>query len=596
MCAATVVLFGATGAGKTTTAQVLSKQYGWSTLDIDQAIEAEQGRPIADLIRVEGEQYFRDLEAQAIEKALKEAYDAISIGAGAVMSAKVRESIQASNALPILLDLSAECASDRVLRDHLSGVQIRPMVAGVLEGKTQAEAQHSLHKRISELGASRMETYRQSSRIRIVTEFADASTIARLVVALRGLSAIGPKLLISPQQLPGYAVSTVWTCEAGGAKDVWKVAEGFSERKQEGVFVAADSGIPAEVLDAILPNDGTAVTVKLGAGEKLKQLSEVERLGDLLLDAGANRNWTLVAAGGGVLGDLGGLVASLFQRGVNLVQLPTTLVAQVDSAIGGKTGVNLAGGKNQMGTFYPAPTVLSDVGSLVSLPDREFRSGLAEVIKYAAVFSEDFFSYLEQVIDKVLVKDTQALFEVVGFCALQKQRCIHNDLEDRLNVRALLNFGHTYGHAIEKLSGYGALLHGEAVAIGMIQAVAVSAELRNSEVSKVTSGGAETDRDLERIARLLQRCLLPVAIPEGLLPKASSNAVGSSDGLVERTATSGNKPGGRPSLADWSAALRTDKKRSGNEVNFVVLEKLGSARVRRVSLERLVQRLGEPAL
>ena len=301
-----------------------------------------------------------------------------------------------------------------------------------------------------------------------------------------------------------------------------------------------------------------------------------------------------------MIGDLGGLVASLFQRGMNLVQLPTTLVAQVDSAVGGKTGVNLAGGKNQLGTFYPAPVVLSDVGMLQSLPEREYRSGLAEVVKYAAVFSEDFFSYLEQVIDKVLVKDTQALFEVVGFCSLQKQRCIHNDLEDRLNVRALLNFGHTYGHAIEKLSGYGTMLHGEAVSIGMIQAVKVSAELAlakaGQEGKQCSNEKAETHRDLERIARLLQRCLLPVAIPEGLLPKASSRALGSREGLVDGTATFGGEPGARPSLADWSAALRTDKKRSGNEVNFVVLEKIGSAYVRRVPLERLVQRLGEPAL
>lgn len=595
MCAATVVLIGATGAGKTTTAQVLGEQYGWSTLDIDQTIEVEEGRSIAEIIRVEGEQYFRELEAKAITSALNQAFDAISVGAGAVMSQTVREVLSSKGALSVFLDVSAECAADRVLGDQLNGIQVRPMVG--------SGARPEIVGRITRLGEERRATYQSVARIRIVTEFASADTIARLVTSIRELSCDGPKLMVSPQQLPGHGISTVWTCEAGGAADIWRTTELFSERKQEGMFVIADSGIPESVLKAVLPESVTenaSLCRRIGSGEKLKQLKEVERLSDLLLEVGANRSWTLVAAGGGVIGDLGGLVASLFQRGMNLVQLPTTLVAQVDSAIGGKTAVNLSGGKNQLGTFYPAPVVLSDVGTLQSLPEREFRSGLAEVVKYAAVFSEDFFSYLEQVIDKVLVKDTQALFEVVGFCALQKQRCIHNDLEDRLNIRALLNFGHTYGHAIEKLSGYGSLLHGEAVSIGMIEAVKVSAEYAQhdagKEVNQRPNGKAETHRDLERIARLLQRCLLPVAIPEGLLPKESSKALGSRDGLVVGTETSGGKPGARPSLADWSTALRTDKKRSGNEVNFVVLEKIGSASVKRVPLEWLVQRLGEPAL
>ena len=598
MCAATVVLFGATGAGKTTTAQVLKEKYGWSCLDIDSSIEIEVGRSIAEIIRVEGEQYFRALEAKAIEDALKQAFDVISIGAGAVMTASVQECIERSAALPVLLDIGAEAAAERVLQDQLNGGQVRPMVAGdVVAGLDESEARQAAIRRIQDLARVRAEAYKQTARIRLITEFADAETIAGVVVALREVEKIGPQLLVSPQQLGAHGTSSVWVCEAGSNAEVFAVADRLEGKKHEGVFAIADSMIPDAILEKLIPIESAGKVLKVGSGEALKQLGEVERLSTTLLDSGANRAWTLLAIGGGVIGDLAGVVASLFQRGMDLVHVPTTLVAQVDSAIGGKTAVNLPAGKNQLGTFHPARAVVSNIGALESLPEREFRSGLAEVVKYATVFSEDFFSYLEQVIDKVLVKEPKVLFEIVGFCSLQKQRCIHNDLEDRLNVRALLNFGHTYGHAIEKLSGYGKLLHGEAVAVGMIQALKVSAELAEgaAEVSGVQH------QDLERIARLLQRCLLPVAIPDGLLPKASSRSLGSREGLVEGTATSGIEPGTRqsglrPSLADWSAALRTDKKRSGNEVNFVVLEKIGSAQIKRIPLERLVQRLEEAAL
>ena len=169
MCAATVVLIGATGAGKTTTAQVLGEQYGWSTLDIDQTIEVEEGRSIAEIIRVEGEQYFRELEAKAITSALNQAFDAISVGAGAVMSQTVREVLSSKGALSVFLDVSAECAADRVLGDQLNGIQFRPMVG--------SGARPEIVGRITRLGEERRATYQSVARIRIVTEFASADTL-----------------------------------------------------------------------------------------------------------------------------------------------------------------------------------------------------------------------------------------------------------------------------------------------------------------------------------------------------------------------------------------------------------------------------------
>lgn len=203
--------------------------------------------------------------------------------------------------------------------------------------------------------------------------------------------------------------------------------------------------------------------------EREKRLATVERIARELSRAGADRRAILVAVGGGVVGDVAGFVAATYLRGVRLVHIPTTLVAQVDSSIGGKTGVNLPEGKNLIGAFYPSKLVIADPDLLNSLPHREYRSGLYEVIKYAVIADPDLFYYLWEKMSALLRRDQAALAYVIPRCIRIKARIVEED-ERENGLREILNFGHTYGHALEAYTGYRRFLHGEAVAWGMIAA------------------------------------------------------------------------------------------------------------------------------
>ncbi len=227
--------------------------------------------------------------------------------------------------------------------------------------------------------------------------------------------------------------------------------------------------------------------------ESAKNLQTVEALCRRLVREGADRKALLVAVGGGVVGDVAGFVAASFLRGVRLVHVPTTLVAQVDSAIGGKTGVNLPGGKNLIGAFYPPRMVLVDPELLATLPPREFRSGLYEVIKYGVICDAQLFHYLEKNLDKVVRRDSAALRWIIPRCIQAKARIVARD-EKETGPREVLNFGHTFGHALESATRYRRYRHGEAVGWGMIAAARLGLLL-----------GHTSERNALRIIRLVQR-------------------------------------------------------------------------------------------
>jgi 3-dehydroquinate synthase len=223
--------------------------------------------------------------------------------------------------------------------------------------------------------------------------------------------------------------------------------------------------------------------------ESAKNLSTVEKLSRSLVRAGIDRHSLLIAVGGGVVGDVAGFVASTCLRGVTLVQIPTTLIAQVDSAVGGKTGVNLPEGKNLVGTFYPARLVLVDPAALKTLPERQFRGGLAEVIKYGVIADAKLFSYLEKNFDAVLRRDPAALAHIIPRCLEIKAQVVSLD-ERESGLREILNFGHTFGHALETVTNYRVYQHGEAVAWGMMAAALLGHEIGltpANEVSRIVS-------------------------------------------------------------------------------------------------------------
>jgi len=236
-------------------------------------------------------------------------------------------------------------------------------------------------------------------------------------------------------------------------------------------------------------------------GEQYKTLETTQRIFDCLLEKQFNRTATLIALGGGVIGDITGFAAACYQRGVNFIQIPTTLLAQVDSSVGGKTGVNHPLGKNMIGAFYQPQCVLADTNTLSTLDDRQLSAGIAEVIKYGLIRDPEFFIWLEENIDLLLQRDNQALSYAIERSCQNKAEVVAAD-EKEGGQRALLNLGHTFGHAIETGTGYGTWLHGEAVASGMLMAADLSCRL-----------GWMTSNDLDRVKSILIKSRLPVDAP-----------------------------------------------------------------------------------
>ncbi len=247
------------------------------------------------------------------------------------------------------------------------------------------------------------------------------------------------------------------------------------------------------------------IPIVLPDGEAHKSWDALDQIFDVLLEQACDRKTTLIALGGGVIGDITGFAAATYQRGVPFIQIPTTLLAQVDSSVGGKTAINHPRGKNMIGAFYQPKLVLADTDTLNTLPDREYRSGLAEIIKYGLILDPAFFSWLETNMDALLARDAAALMHAIKRSCEIKASVVAADEREtaRDGGRALLNLGHTFGHAIETALGYGAWLHGEAVACGMALAAKMSFELGHFRAKEVS-----------RTIQLLQRAGLPAALPE----------------------------------------------------------------------------------
>ena len=236
-------------------------------------------------------------------------------------------------------------------------------------------------------------------------------------------------------------------------------------------------------------------------GEQYKNQTSINQIYDALMAEHFNRDVTLIALGGGVIGDMTGFAAASFMRGVNFIQIPTTLLSQVDSSVGGKTGINHAQGKNMIGAFWQPQMVLAEMSTLKTLPARELSAGLAEVIKYALIMDAEFLTWLEHNLPAMMALDLAVLGEAVKRCCQYKADVVAQD-ERESGVRALLNFGHTFGHVIETHEGYGNWLHGEAVAAGMVQAAELSQKI-----------GWLTHEDVARIKRVLTLANLPITPP-----------------------------------------------------------------------------------
>ncbi len=324
--------------------------------------------------------------------------------------------------------------------------------------------------------------------------------------------------------------------------------------KHQNVVIVSNETVAALYLEQFTQGLGEKFKIKhflMKDGEQYKSLQTFDDLISFMLEHNYGRDTTMVALGGGVVGDLTGFVAACYQRGVDFVQVPTTLLSQVDSSVGGKTAINHPLGKNMVGAFYQPKAVMIDVGSLHSLPPREFAAGMAEVIKYSIANDGELFDYLEAKKAQLKALDTECIKTVIRWCCEIKANVVKLD-ETEGGVRALLNFGHTFGHAIEAHMGYGQWLHGEAVAAGMVYA---------SRVAQIH--GFLTAEQVARIIDLIAYFDLPVEGPEQM------------------------------GFEHYMPYMKKDKKALSGELRFVIPTAIGSSRVMsNVTTAQLQQVLG----
>ncbi len=295
-----------------------------------------------------------------------------------------------------------------------------------------------------------------------------------------------------------------------GQKCLDTLSKTLEQKKVKGdIFIITDENVSrlwAERIKTSIGSNFSSDIIQIPAGEDQKNLTTIEGLARKLVKMKADRSSTLMAVGGGVIGDITGFLASVYMRGVPFINIPTTLLAQVDSSVGGKTGVDLPEGKNLVGTFYQPSLVFTDVEFLSTLPDEEFLNGMAEVIKYGIILNEAFFTLLERNISKVLLREPRLMLEIVSRSCTLKRDVVEKD-EKESGLRRILNFGHTIGHSIEAASNY-TIKHGWAVAMGMVAASHIALEK-----------GLIKTNSVYRIERLIKGLGLPVRIPNNFVPE-----------------------------------------------------------------------------
>jgi 3-dehydroquinate synthase len=308
---------------------------------------------------------------------------------------------------------------------------------------------------------------------------------------------------------------------------------------QQSVLIVTDRNVLAHanvVRDSLSAAGFRVQLAELEPGEKTKSLTVISGLYERMVKMNADRRTVVVAVGGGVIGDASGFLAATYNRGVPFVQVPTTLLADVDSSVGGKVGVNLAAAKNLIGSFYQPLGVFIDTAVLSTLPDRDYRSGLAEVVKYGVILDAEFFEFLEQNVDGINAREPSVLRHMIARSCELKAHVVKEDEYERTGLRAVLNYGHTYAHAFEALAGYGELMHGEAVSIGMLYA------------SRLAEKCGLIDADMTaRLRNLLERI--------GVLTSLPDPAAFSTDDIL--------------------AKMRLDKKTVGGQLRFILPTKMG---------------------
>ncbi len=511
-----VVLIGFMGTGKSEVGQLLARRLGWTCVDTDRRVEARERATVAQIFARRGEEYFRDAEARVVAEVAGRTDTVVATGGGVVLRPENMTRLRRQGWVVSLT------APVDVLVKRLGDAKARPLLRG------------DLRENLVRILDQRRSLYRDADLLVDVSDAAPQGVVEAIMAFLRSRERTTITVRLGDRAYPIHVGDGILPLLPADLRELG-AGRGVAVLSHRALLRERSSRIRggARLLAALKGDGFDVVPLEVPAGESSKSLPAASRLYTRLARARIDRYGTLIALGGGVIGDLGGFVAATYMRGIRLVQVPTTLLAMVDSSIGGKTAVNHARAKNLIGAFYQPALTVADVRMLTTLPDRELRSGLAEVIKTAVIGDASLFEYLEQQLPAVLRRDTGVLVEVISRCAAFKARVVEAD-EREQSERRILNYGHTIGHAIEAASGFRRLTHGEAIAIGMALegrlaqrlglAEAAIVERQNALLARAglpTKLGAVNRRAVWRAMTLdkkirdgVLRCPLPVGIGE----------------------------------------------------------------------------------
>ncbi len=555
-----IFLVGLMGSGKTTVGRALAKWLDMQFIDSDQEIESRTGASISWIFEIEGEESFRKREAEAIRDLTAQKGIVLATGGGTVINPENRRYLKERGTV-VYLRASVNNILQRTMHDRT-----RPLL--------QTE---DPRKKIEELSIQREPFYREVADIVIDTGWQNIHAMVQSIVAKIGgkhknnkkndrldLRRRGRKKNQEEKKevmMKRKSKSMQLEVDLGERSYPIEIGQGLINDSQlikrliKGNRVAVVTNtvvapLYLETMEQTLRAAGKdVIPIVLPDGEQEKNWSTLMKVFDALLENKCDRKTTLLALGGGVIGDLTGYAAASFMRGVPFIQVPTTLLAEVDSSVGGKTGINHPLGKNMIGAFYQPEAVIADTETLNTLPDRELSAGMAEIIKHGAILDPEYFAWLEEDIEKLIERDSQALARAIYRSCEIKADVVRQDEKESSGLRAILNFGHTFGHAIEAGLGFGTWLHGEAVGCGMVMAADLSCRM-----------GFLDTASKDRIQKLVAAAGLPTVAPD----------------LGED---------------QWIELMRVDKKNAGGEIQFVLLKELGTAFVTTVPEDKLRETL-----
>ncbi|MEM9490248.1 MAG: 3-dehydroquinate synthase [Myxococcota bacterium] len=527
-----VVGFMATG--KSTVGRLVAERLSLPFVDLDERIEADAGRAIAAIFASDGEDGFRRLEAESLARVIAGPPAVVATGGGAPCH---RDNLARMRAAGLVVALTAPLAT---VRARVPDPATRPLL------QQPDEAVAALYQR-------RVTYYRQAHAC-VRTEDDPPEVVARAVADLFGAARSIPERALADATLVALSARAYPIIVATKTLDqlgiLARAALGDSCTRL-GVITDDNVGpLYGERVRAALGKAGFAVSsASVPAGEPSKCFEQLSRLTQDMVTSGLDRRSAIIALGGGVVGDLAGLVAATLFRGIDYIQVPTTILAMVDSAIGGKTGINIPAGKNLVGAFWQPRAVLADPEVLITLPVRERRAAFGELVKYGLLDSDDLYASIDALGPAIgsEAELPEQLSEVIRRCAAVKSWIVSRDEREQTGERALLNLGHTVGHAIEASAGYGTLLHGEAVALGLVAAARLSARLGLCDAAVEA-----------QVVDTLRRAGLDADVDPWLRD-------------------------------DVLARIGVDKKRTGTKVSFIFIKRFGECFTRAISIAEIAR-------